>query len=142
MTQTFLGTNIHGATLELIPTNLDKNAKVYFTQGQCHSLAFSLHKKLNLPMIWLECSWWGDIVHCAVQLPNGTYLDINGITNIEDTSYTAYPVPDPEAFINSCDGQPDENDAVWLEPDAVLSDVFADLVISEYAIDIAECLAV
>lgn len=133
-------TNVHGLSLTLKPYTLDDGAKAYFTQGQCHSLAYELHKKLNLPMIWLECPWWDQIVHCAVMFPDGTFLDINGISEPEVFGYLVHAVRSPDAFINSCTVL-DEDDLTWMEPDVELADHFADLVISEYALDIAESMS-
>ena len=132
---------IHGVPLTMHQHKLDKNAIRYFSQGQCHSLAYALHKKLDLPMIWLECPWWEDIVHCAVALSSDLYLDISGLHNPNDYGYRVHEVPNPQAFMNSCDGTLDEDDLEWAVPDMYLACHFANLIIDRYGIDIAEHLA-
>jgi hypothetical protein len=132
---------IHGVNVTLKRNTLDDEAIRYFNQGQCHALAYALHKKLELPMVWLEHPFWGDIVHCAVKLPGGLYLDVTGIHDPNDFGYGVHDVPNPQAFIDSCDGSVDADDLEWAVPDMYLARHYANLVIDRYALDIADLMA-
>jgi len=132
---------VHGVNVTLKRNTIDEDALRYFNQGQCHALAYALHKKLDLPMIWLECPFWGYITHCAVELPNGEYIDITGIHDPKDFGYEVHSVPNPQAFIDSCvTGATDDDDLEWATPDMYLAHHFANLIINDHALDIAELM--
>lgn len=62
--------------------NIDHNAIKAFTRGQCHALALALHKLSDLPLagVYPRGGYYSGStpVHVLVQLPNGSYLDIQG----------------------------------------------------------------
>lgn len=58
--------------------NVDAAAIQAFTCGQCHALALALHKLAGLPLVGVYTRRYGTPDHMLVQLPNGSYLDIEG----------------------------------------------------------------
>lgn len=140
---TYTRNTIHGGVVKLKRGELTDSAKTYFTNGQCHALAYSLHKKLGLPIVLLEDALWEIISHVAVLLPDGSYLDARGVNDLYMTPYSMEVVADPEAFIESCgEGKIWPDGASWLDPDHDLAKHYADIVISTYYDDIAIAMAV
>ena len=107
-----LGTNpvvvdlIYGKTVTVTPGLLDEAAEEAFQYGQCHALAIVLAERLDRPIhalveyfpydLWWDeefgdesespseewlASHWG---HAVIQVGPGSYLDVEGISDMDD----------------------------------------------------------
>jgi hypothetical protein len=68
--------------------HITPTARKVFKSGQCHALALALHEEAGLELVGLWTSgdnydpqgnWHSTPAHMAVQLPNGSVLDIDGV---------------------------------------------------------------
>ena len=136
--------DIHGANVKLSSGRIDQTVEHYFLNGQCHSLAYALSKKLKLPFVWLEHSLYGLVMHCAVKLPDGNMLDIRGVRDISNEGLIDLPCDNPKSFIEAClqEGWVDEDEGSWLVPDLHLANHYATIVIDKHAEDITISMCV
>lgn len=128
---------VQGTALTLEHGVINKEVEAYFCNGQCHALAYILHKRLDLPFVLLEHALYKEIIHCAVLLPDGDYLDIKGVHNPEGSYLKVLPCNDPMGFLESCTEGNLWDDQAWMEPDLYLAQRYATLVIDKYYGDIA-----
>ena len=133
--------DIHNVNVKLPRGSIDDTVEHYFLNGQCHSMAYALHKKLNLPVVWLEHALYGGITHCAVKLPDGDILDVRGVRSSTFEGFIEHTCPDPKAFLDSCTEDAWVNDdddfGIWMKPDLYLAHHYANIIIDKYAHDIA-----
>lgn len=68
-------------TLVLKAGKIDNQAKIVFSNGQCHSLALAVNKLTGWPIFGISDDE-GDFIHIITSSPKG-YLDIGGLNAVE-----------------------------------------------------------
>lgn len=77
----------HSGRYTLTPGVIDRNAKLCFTRGHCHSFALAVHKLTGWPLYGLQSAYLraaGDTpYHVVVKMPDGDFMDIGGGAALE-----------------------------------------------------------